>query len=45
MVEASITAHHDDLDRPATRASWLAKTGIETQAVVLSDGVAEGVGR
>ena len=43
VVEASITAHRDDLDRAAARASWLAETGVETQAVVLSDGVAEGV--
>ena len=43
VVEVSITAHHNDLDRAAARAAWLAKTGVETRAVLLSDGVAAGV--
>ena len=43
VVEASITAHDNDLERAAARAAWLARTGLETQAVLLSDGVAAGV--
>ncbi|MHB1525793.1 MAG: hypothetical protein ACYCZN_05900 [Candidatus Dormibacteria bacterium] len=43
VVKVSITAHDNDLDRAVARAAWLAGTGVETRAVVLSDGVAAGV--
>ncbi len=39
VVEASITPGSTDVERAATRTASLAKTGVETRAIVLSDGV------
>lgn len=41
VVEVSVMANSADVDRAMARANLLAKTGVTSQAVVLSDAVAE----
>ncbi len=43
VVEVSVTAKDGDVERAVARANLLAKTGVASRAVVLSDAVAEDV--
>ncbi len=43
VVEVSITAQEEDVERATTRAGWMAQTGVAARAVVLSDAVGPGV--
>ena len=43
VVEVSVTAKDRDVARAVTRANLLAKTGVDSRAVVLSDAVADDV--